>query len=93
MKNWCYLACSSLPVAYLGRIVFVSNGLSLVAKLAPKRFASLLMGVWFIGNAAGYALAGTLGAITPTEITTPMQQKWNNLQAFLIKLPRLHHNN
>jgi POT family proton-dependent oligopeptide transporter len=40
-------------------------GLSLVAKLAPKRFASLLMGVWFIGNAAGYALAGTLGAILP----------------------------
>jgi POT family proton-dependent oligopeptide transporter len=23
------------------------------------------MGVWFIGNAAGYALAGTLGAILP----------------------------
>src|SRR5690606_23134347 len=40
-------------------------GLSLVSKLAPKRFSSLLMGVWFIGNAAGYALAGTLGALIP----------------------------
>jgi proton-dependent oligopeptide transporter, POT family len=39
--------------------------LSLVAKLAPKRFASLLMGVWFLGNAAGYALTGTLGALLP----------------------------
>jgi POT family proton-dependent oligopeptide transporter len=37
----------------------------LVGKLAPKRFASLLYGVFFISNAAGYALAGTLGAILP----------------------------
>jgi POT family proton-dependent oligopeptide transporter len=37
----------------------------LVAKLAPKRFASLLMGVWFLGNAGGYALTGTLGALLP----------------------------
>jgi POT family proton-dependent oligopeptide transporter len=37
----------------------------LVGKLAPKRFASLLYGVFFIANAAGYALAGTLGAIIP----------------------------
>ena len=40
-------------------------GLSLVGKLAPKRFASLLYGVFFISNAAGYALAGTLGALIP----------------------------
>jgi POT family proton-dependent oligopeptide transporter len=37
----------------------------LVGKLAPKRFASLLYGVFFISNAAGYALAGSLGAIIP----------------------------
>jgi len=40
-------------------------GLSLVGKLAPRRFASLLYGVFFISNAAGYALAGTLGSIMP----------------------------
>jgi POT family proton-dependent oligopeptide transporter len=40
-------------------------GLSLVGKLAPRRFASLLYGVFFISNAAGYALAGTLGALIP----------------------------
>lgn len=58
-----------LAVLYLlhtwGELCLSPIGLSLVAKLAPKRFASLLMGVWFIGNAAGYALAGTLGAILP----------------------------
>ena len=40
-------------------------GLSLVGKLAPKRFSSLLYGVFFLSNASGYALAGTLGSIMP----------------------------
>ncbi|MEN2414152.1 peptide MFS transporter [Flavobacterium mesophilum] len=40
-------------------------GLSLVGKLSPKRFASLLYGVFFLSNASGYALGGTLGAILP----------------------------
>jgi POT family proton-dependent oligopeptide transporter len=40
-------------------------GLSLVGKLSPKRFASLLFGVFFLSNAAGYALAGTLGSLIP----------------------------
>lgn len=40
-------------------------GLSLVGKLSPKRFASLLYGVFFLSNAAGYALSGTLGSILP----------------------------
>jgi proton-dependent oligopeptide transporter, POT family len=48
-----------------GELCLSPIGLSLVAKLAPKRFSSLLMGVWFIGNAGGYALTGTLGAILP----------------------------
>ena len=36
-----------------------------MGKLAPKRFASLLFGVFFLSNASGYALAGTLGSILP----------------------------
>lgn len=49
----------------LGELCLSPIGLSLVAKLAPQRFSSLLMGVWFLANAAGYALAGTLGALLP----------------------------
>lgn len=48
-----------------GELCLSPIGLSLVGKLAPKRFASLLYGVFFISNAAGYALAGTLGSILP----------------------------
>ena len=49
----------------LGELCLSPIGLSLVSKLAPVRFSSLLMGVWFLANAAGYALAGTLGALLP----------------------------
>ncbi|WDF57160.1 peptide MFS transporter [Mucilaginibacter sp. KACC 22063] len=63
------LAVIWLIIMYLfhtfGELCLSPIGLSLVAKLAPKRFSSLLMGVWFLGNAAGYALAGTLGALIP----------------------------
>ena len=49
----------------LGELCLSPIGLSLVGKLAPKRFASLLFGVFFLSNAAGYALAGTLGSLIP----------------------------
>ncbi len=49
----------------LGELCLSPIGLSLVGKLAPKRFASLLYGVFFLSNASGYALAGTLGSILP----------------------------
>ena len=39
-------------------------------KLAPVRFGSILMGVWFISNAGGSKLAGTLGALYPGEGAT-----------------------
>jgi POT family proton-dependent oligopeptide transporter len=48
-----------------GELSLSPIGLSLVGKLAPKRFASLLFGVFFLSNASGYALAGTLGSILP----------------------------
>ncbi len=57
----------------MGELCLSPIGLSLVSKLAPKRFSSLLMGVWFIANAAGYALAGTLGALLPpTQLESGM---------------------
>lgn len=48
-----------------GELCLSPIGLSLVGKLSPKRFSSLLYGVFFISNAAGYALAGILGSILP----------------------------
>ncbi len=62
-------------------------GLSLVGKLSPKRFASLLYGVFFLSNASGYALAGTLGSILPSTGDKFMKAKelGIDLQAILDK--------
>mgnify|MGYP001166037916 CR=1 FL=1 len=49
----------------IGELCLSPIGLSLVGKLAPKRFTSLLYGVFFLSNASGYAWAGTLGSIFP----------------------------
>jgi proton-dependent oligopeptide transporter, POT family len=79
------LAIKWLILLYLiqtvGELCLSPIGLSLVGKLAPKRFASLLYGVFFLSNAAGYALAGTLGSILP-----PTGDKYNAAQKVNIDL-------
>ncbi|SHF14553.1 peptide MFS transporter [Chryseobacterium vrystaatense] len=70
-----------------GELCLSPIGLSLVGKLAPKRFASLLYGVFFISNAAGYALAGSLGALIPAtgDKFTKAKEIGVNLQDVLDK--------
>jgi POT family proton-dependent oligopeptide transporter len=46
-----------------GELCLSPVGLSLVTKLAPVKFASLLMGVWFLANFAANWLAGQLSAL------------------------------
>lgn len=48
-----------------GELSLSPIGLSLVNKLAPFKFASLLMAVWFLANAAANKLAGVLSALYP----------------------------
>ncbi len=71
----------------LGELCLSPIGLSLVGKLAPKRFASLLYGVFFLSNASGYALAGTLGSILPAtgEQFAKAKELGVDLQAVLDK--------
>ena len=71
----------------LGELCLSPIGLSLVSKLSPKRFSSLLFGVFFISNAAGYALAGTLGALIPntTDKFIAASKQGIDLQAILDK--------
>jgi POT family proton-dependent oligopeptide transporter len=49
----------------IGELCLSPIGLSMVSKLAPVRFASLLMGTWFLANAAANKFAGTLSALIP----------------------------
>ncbi|MCZ2476649.1 peptide MFS transporter [Aquirufa antheringensis] len=69
----------------MGELSLSPIGLSLVSKLAPKRFSSLLMGVWFLANAAGYALSGTLGALLPPATAVVGQTVFPSFLGFEIK--------
>lgn len=49
----------------IGELSLSPIGLSMVSKLAPLRFSSLLMGTWFLANAVANKFAGTLSALIP----------------------------
>jgi POT family proton-dependent oligopeptide transporter len=53
-----------------GELCLSPIGLSMVNKLAPVKFASLLMGVWFLSTAAANKFAGTLSALYPEANTS-----------------------
>lgn len=48
-----------------GELSLSPIGLSMVNKLSPARLASLLMGVWFMSNAASNILAGKFATLFP----------------------------
>ena len=49
----------------MGELCLSPIGLSMVAKLSPVRFSSLLMGTWFLANAVALKFGGTLSALIP----------------------------
>lgn len=55
----------------LGELSLSPIGLSLVTKLSPAHLASLLMGVWFMSNAAANILAGQFATLLPMPDKTP----------------------
>ncbi len=53
-----------------GELCLSPIGLSMVNKLAPVKFASLLMGVWFLSTATANKFAGTLSSYYPETMVT-----------------------
>ncbi|MBP5455592.1 MAG: peptide MFS transporter [Paludibacteraceae bacterium] len=49
----------------LGELCLSPIGLSMVNKLSPARFASLLMGVWFLSTSTANKFAGILSSLYP----------------------------
>ncbi len=58
-----------LSLAYLfhtlGELCLSPVGLSYVSRMAPARFASLLMAAWYLANTIANLLAGALAGLTP----------------------------
>jgi POT family proton-dependent oligopeptide transporter len=61
----------SYLLATIGELCLSPVGLSMVTKLAPRRFASLFMGVWMLTSSvaqyAGGSIGESWGKITPTS--------------------------
>lgn len=55
----------------IGELSLSPIGLSMVNQLSPARFASLLMGVWFMSNAASNILMGKLATLLPVAGSEP----------------------
>lgn len=66
-----------------GELCLSPIGLSMVNKLAPVRFASLLMAIWYLSTAAANVFAGTLSSYYPQPIielsTVQFAEKDNSL--------------
>ncbi len=56
----------------MGELCLSPIGLSMVNKLAPVRFASLLMGVWYLSMATANKFAGALSTLYPEAGKTKM---------------------
>src|SRR5262249_11530151 len=57
---WSYI------LATLGELCLSPVGLSMVSKLAPAKFATMLMGVWMLTSAFGNFAAGAMGEVWGT---------------------------
>jgi POT family proton-dependent oligopeptide transporter len=60
--SWIWLMAAYLCHT-LGELCLSPIGLSYVTKVSPARFASLMMGVWFLSNAAANKVGGTIAAL------------------------------
>lgn len=93
------VAPTFLVFAYLfhtwGELCLSPVGLSYVTKVAPVRFASLMMGAWFLANAAANKLGGWLAAQTEsitslgTFFSIPMLTSFGAAAVLLMLVPLL----
>lgn len=61
---WWLFGCYGVITA--GELLLSPMGLSLVSKLSPPRFTSLMMGGWFLATSIGNKLSGVLAAMWDT---------------------------
>ena len=70
----------------MGELCLSPIGMSLVNKLSPLKFSSLLMAIWFTANAFGNKLAGVLSSLYPNQgkTTSFLGYQMHNLHEFFM---------
>jgi len=69
LKAGAYLLILTYFLHTCGELCLSPVGLSTMTKLAPKRYVSQMMGMWFVGTAAGNLVAGLIaGRFDPNDL-------------------------
>ena len=74
----------------MGEIALSPIGLSMVNKLTPVRFASLMMGIWYLSTSTANKFAGILGGLYPeagktkTLLGYPIEDMFDFFMVFVI---------
>lgn len=85
-KTSMFWLLSMYLVHTLGELCLSPIGLSMVARLAPLRLGSLLMGIWFMSNAMANDFAGMLSKLYPEKYVSVnvVKQEENNYKVALL---------
>lgn len=70
----------------IGELALSPIGLSMVNKLTPARFASLMMGIWYLSNATANKFAGILSGLYPEngKVTTLLGYRIEDMYDFFM---------
>jgi POT family proton-dependent oligopeptide transporter len=66
----------------LGELFLSPVGLSSFTKLAPKRYASQLMGLWFLGSSLGNLIAGLFAGGFDEKNVAQMPELFQSVSVF-----------
>jgi POT family proton-dependent oligopeptide transporter len=78
-----YLLILTYLLHTYGELCLSPVGLSYVTKLAPKRFVSQMMGVWFLATSLGNLSAGLLAGMFETDNVQAMPGQFMNFVWFI----------
>jgi POT family proton-dependent oligopeptide transporter len=79
-----YLLVLTYLLHTFGELCLSPVGLSYVTKLAPARFVSQMMGVWFLATSVGNLAAGLLAGMFESENVAAMPGQYMNFVYFIV---------
>ncbi len=79
-----YLLALTYLLHTFGELCLSPVGLSYVTKLAPARFVSQMMGVWFLATSVGNLAAGLLAGIFESDNLQAMPGQFMNFVYFIV---------
>jgi POT family proton-dependent oligopeptide transporter len=68
-----YWLMGSYLLQTIGELLLSPIGLSMITTLSPKHLVGMMMGVWFLTQAAAFAIGGGLATLSSVSANTPVE--------------------